>query len=454
MPTADASTYPLPPVPPPAWSTYTAESIPTTVSTALEHSTAFLDALAALPKEQRTFDRVFRAYALETGKTDRSLEPALFLQYVATDEAVRDASVEADKKVNEWGLEAVTRLDVYQAMLDAQQHTLDNGVKLNDEEKRLMERLILERKRNGLGLAEEKRKEYLEIKKKIMALEIDFQRHCNEEKGFQLFTREELEGVPEDVIKGFPEVDGKLKVSHKTPDYVPVITYAVTPSTRKRMNLSYESKTLQNAPLLREIVRLRHKAAQLLGYANHAAYTIEVKMAKTPGAVDEFLKDLEGKLRPLGEEESGKLLALKKEEHEKRGWPVEDKLYLWDYRYLDNLYTERTLALDQNEVKAYFPVSHVVPAVLGIYKALLGVEIVPVPRTEEAGGETWHEGAISPLSPLWFVQTLTLSRGHATPADAGMYAVWTAGKVGAGDEHFIGYMHLDLFPREAKYGHA
>ncbi|GAA5832971.1 hypothetical protein JCM11251_006468, partial [Rhodosporidiobolus azoricus] len=208
-------------------------------------------------------------------------------------------------------------------------------------------------------------------------------------------------------------------------------TYATLPSTRKQMNLSYENKTIQNAPLLKEIVESRHKAAKMLGYESHAAWTLEVKMAKTPTEVDSFLADLEEKLRPLGLQEREKLLELKKQEHEKRGWEVDDEFWLWDYRYYDRLYTETHLQLDNNVVKEYFPVSRVIPAVLGIYKDLLGVELVPVPKNEEAGGETWFDAA-----------------------DVDAYAVWESGKVGQGKDAFLGYMYLDLFPRENKYGHA
>lgn len=69
---------------------------------------------------------------------------------------------------------------------------------------------------------------HAQLKKRIMQLEIDFQKNCNEEKGFLLFSREELEGVPEEVVKGFEEVDGKLKVTHKTPDYVPIMCVSVS----------------------------------------------------------------------------------------------------------------------------------------------------------------------------------------------------------------------------------
>jgi Zn-dependent oligopeptidase len=89
-----------------------------------------------------------------------------------------------------------------------------------------------------------------------------------------------------------------------------------------------------------------------------------------------------------------------------------------------------TLPTDDNLVKEYFPVSKVVPAVLDIYKDLLGIELVAVPRDEAVGGITWHD-------------------------DAELYAVWEAGQAQSGNrDAFLGYMFLDLSPRENKYGHA
>ncbi|GAA5858855.1 hypothetical protein JCM1840_006588 [Sporobolomyces johnsonii] len=427
------SSYPSAPVPPPAWSSISAESIPNVVSSSIAESNKVLDSIVALPTSERTFETVVRALAMRTAEMDREVEPSLFMQYVSTDKPIRDASVEADKAINEWSLTAMTRKDVFEALLDAEQHTKEHGVKLNEEEERLLERLILERKRNGLGLDESKRKEYLELKKRIMTLEIDFQNTCNSEDGALLFTKEELEGVPEDVVSGYPVVEEngvqKYKMTFKTPDYVPVVKYANVPETRKRANLGYEGKTLQNVPLMSEIVKLRHQAAQLLGYKNHAEWVLEVKMAKNSESVTSFLADLESKLRPLGLAEREKLLKLKHDEHARRGLEQDDKnFWLWDYRYYDRLSVERELDLDDNLVKEYFPVSHVVPTVLSIYKDLLGVELIPVPRTEEAGGITWHE-------------------------EAEMFAVWEEGKAGQ-DGAFLGYLHLDLFPRSNKYGHA
>lgn len=109
--------------------------------------------------------------------------------------------------------------------------------------------------------------------------------------------------------------------------------------------MGYEGKTLVNGPLLEEVVRLRREAASILGYNNYAEWVLEVKMAKTPATVFDFLADLETKLRPLGESEKTELLALKKEIHAAKGWEFDGKLYLWDYRFYDRLWMEKNLQL-------------------------------------------------------------------------------------------------------------
>ena len=47
----------------------------------------------------------------------------------------------------------------------------------------------------------------------------------------------------------------------------------------------------------------------------------------------QFLSDLEQSLRPVGLKDLGNLLALKKEEHDKRGLPFDGEFYNWDWAY-------------------------------------------------------------------------------------------------------------------------
>lgn len=129
--------------------------------------------------------------------------------------------------------------------------------------------------------------------------------------------------------------------------HCPHSKYAHSSATRKTATLGYEGKTLSNAPLLVEIVKLRQQAAELLGYPNHAAYILEEKMAKTPETVLAFLDDLRTRLTPIAEKEKERLLELKKEVAEKTREPYEHELYLWDTKYLDRLFVERNLKIGE-----------------------------------------------------------------------------------------------------------
>ena len=72
-------------------------------------------------------------------------------------------------------------------------------------------------------------------------------------------------------------------------------------------------------------------------------------------------------------------------------WCCNGKFNIWDYRYYDRKYIEKSLDLDDMLVEEYFPVSVVVPAILEIYQNLLGVKFV------EVKGETWHPGTAALL---------------------------------------------------------
>lgn len=75
-------------------------------------------------------------------------------------------------------------------------------------------------------------------------------------------------------------------------------------------------------------------------------------------------------------------------------------------------------AVDEQVIKEYFPVDHVVDATFGIYQELLGLKF------EKAECSTWHE-------------------------DVQCYKVFDAESKG-----LLGQFYLDLFPREGKYDHA
>ena len=83
-------------------------------------------------------------------------------------QATREASVEASKKLREFGVEISMRKDLFDLVAAFSERGGCEG--LTAEQKRFVEREIRNGKRNGLHLDDEKRKEITEIKKKMADL--------------------------------------------------------------------------------------------------------------------------------------------------------------------------------------------------------------------------------------------------------------------------------------------
>ncbi|XP_069947514.1 thimet oligopeptidase isoform X2 [Cherax quadricarinatus] len=379
---------------------------------------AAYDSIGLLPLDKVTYENVIKLADLMAERTTMG-SPLDFPQHAATDKAVREASSTAEQKLEEFDVEMSMRKDIFDRVVAFSENVGMEG--LNDEQKRLVDKLILHGKRNGLHLSEEIQSEVKKIKKRMSELSIKFQRNLNEDNTKLFFTKEELAGMPDDFINELCQgEDGKLEVTMKYPHLFPITKKCRVPDTRRLMVTASQSKCMEeNTPILEELISLRQKQADLLNYKNHAAYVLEERMANNPENVAQFLSGLAEKLQHLWKQEKSDMLNLKKEECEKCNYEYSGKLDFWDFRYYMNQVEEKMYAVDQNEVRQYFPLEKVTSGLLHIYQTLLGLHF-----TQESDADTWHE-------------------------DVKLYRV-NDSKTG---EH-LGYFYLDLYPRDGKFGHA
>ncbi|KAJ2616463.1 metalloendopeptidase [Coemansia sp. RSA 1365] len=368
-----------------------------------------------------TFDNVIVPLAKRENEKGAEYLVTTFVQNVSTDEAVRDASMAAEEKLNAFEIESLMREDVYK-VVRAVFDNPDEMSKLGPEDRRLVEKMEESYRRNGLGLNKEDRERLGTINKQLSELSIRFNRSINENDGQEAFTREELEGLPEDYFDGreTKEVDGVTKyiVTTKYPDYLPAMKLAKNESTRRRLLYADETRCPANIPILQEAVQLRLEASQLLKYKTHAEFALELNMAKDPNVVLEFEQDLRTRLNALADREIIEIEALKKADKEAAGEPY-DGLFSWDFRYYVNMVKERKHNINDEEVKLYFPMKEVTRGVLDIYQEIFSLRFI---RVEDP--PVWHP-------------------------DVEMYEVWEAK-----EDKFVGHFYLDLYPRAGKYNHA
>ncbi|KIV89495.1 hypothetical protein PV10_06888 [Exophiala mesophila] len=420
-----------PPQAPPSF-TATPESVISDTKKLLADSKKITDDIVAqIAEKDASFKNVLLPMAHDENLQTLSAHILGFYQSVSTDQNLRDASTEAEKLMDDFSIEAAMREDVFK-LVDA---ALKRGEKLDPESQRLLEKEHKGYVRNGLNIpAGPQRDRFKEIKKRLSQLGIAFSKNLNEENGGLWFTAEELDGVPNDVISLLKKDGDKYWLTFKYPDLFPALKYAKNSETRKKIFIANENKSNQNVPLFREAILLRDEAARLLGYPNHAAFRIEDKMAKTPKTVDDFLGDLRGRLSQGGLDEIATLKQLKKADLESRGEKFDGNYYLWDHRFYDRVMEERDYQLDQQLISEYFPLQTSITGMLEIFETIFGLQFV------EVVGE--DRDSISPSGKgddiVWHEEVQ-------------VFSVWDDESEGSG---FIGYLYLDLFPRNGKYGHA
>jgi len=442
--------YKTPPQAPPSFAA-TKESIVADAKALCDKTRAVLDRLVAeIPANdtsKATFDSVLLPQAHDENDTWLTGNILSFFGSVSTSSELRDASTEAEKYMNEFSIETNMREDVFrivEAVYNAEggkEGVAAGGSRklLDPESARFLEKDYKSYIQNGLGLpAGPKRDRFKEIKKRLSQLQTDFQKNLNEDNGGIWFTKEELVGVPTDIVdnlaKGSDENEGKVRLTFKYPDMFPAMKFAQNAETRRKIFIGNENKVPANKPLFREAILLRDEAARLLGYPSWAALRIEDKMSKTPETVNDFLGGLRTRLAPGGKKEIAKLLELKKQDTDSRGAPNDGNYYLWDHRFYDRMTIEKEFQVDENKIAEYFPLRPTVANMLNIFERLFGfvfVEIGPEDRarlspTGKAEDVVWHEDVI-------------------------LFSVWNDE---AGGDGFVGYLYLDMHPRDGKYGHA
>jgi Zn-dependent oligopeptidase len=79
---------------------YTAETIAELADKYIDRNRKTEDKVAKLKPEDCTFDSVLLALSRDEEGFESAINPAIFMQSVSTDKAVRDAATEASKKIS------------------------------------------------------------------------------------------------------------------------------------------------------------------------------------------------------------------------------------------------------------------------------------------------------------------------------------------------------------------
>ncbi|MHA1908973.1 MAG: M3 family metallopeptidase [Candidatus Thorarchaeota archaeon] len=389
-----------------------ANSIQSVADEVIENSKKLLDDVAKTPKNEvtiatlQTFEEILAA-------TTEKITPLTFLKYTSSDKAQRDAAHIVEQDAQKFFNEVMSRNDVYEVLVELEP-IIDS---FEPEDQTLLSKIMKEFRHRGAALEHDIRMEFLEIANNISVRESDFNKVLNEITTTVKFTMEELEGVPPEVYENLEKDGDAYLCTLDYPVYNPIIRYAKNQDTRAKIQQAYYLRGgKENTERLADTLALRDRQAKLVGHSNFAEYEISRKMAKTPERVFNFMNELKVKLKPLREKE---FEALKKLKSDEQGLSLDEvEMELADLFYYHEVLMKEKYAVDQNDVKKYFPMDAVVKGVLEIYQKVLNLEFV-----KNDNPDTWHE-------------------------DVTEYKV--IDKISG---NTMGVFYLDLYPRDGKFKH-
>jgi thimet oligopeptidase len=365
------------------------------------------DAIATA-RAPRSFETV--VLPLENASSDFNDDLAAegFLYNVSTDAKVRAASLKCSTDAGNALSDLGARPDLYRALAGAQA----SGTSKDAAQRKLTQLWITSLKRSGAGLPAAQRREFVALEQKQTDDQNKFQANLGNDATTIAISAAQAQSLPPDFVAASLKktADGyTVPVNESTVG--PFLQNETDTSARKAFYVAYNNRGgSANVKLLEDAVATRDRLAHLLGYPTWAAFVLADRMAGSPQRVEAFLAQIDAAILTKARQERDEDAALAKAD----GKPTFDQ---WDQTYYENQLRKTKYAVDQNEVKQYFPVQHVIDSVLSIYQQLLGVRFRRV------------------NVPVWQQQVQAYDVADAATGNP------------------LGRFYLDLFPRTGKYDH-
>lgn len=403
------------------WVLWGVKEVKDAIQKSIEKKKEIYKQIKSIPKEKRNFENTIYALEVSSYELKSTISPMVILQETSPNKKLRDEIHKIIDETNKKLIDIIYDEEIYEILKEYATRN-SKKEKLDDDERLLLKDTLRGYKRMGFDLSKSKREILKKNLKQLSELENKFAKNINDYEDSIIVTEEDLFGLSDtykqNLQKSLSAQAGKSSdylVSLKYPEIGPFMEYCKNPKKREELaikNLKKGGK--ENVKLLNKIISLRDKNAKLLGYTSHAHYVIEENMAKTPTNVWKLIYNINQKSRKKAHDELEELRLLKVEETGDK----KTKLEFYDIAYYSNKLQKIKFTIDTEEVRKYFPFDKVKDGVFATYSKLFSISFV-------------------------------ILKGYPTiHPDVEMFEIKDKHK------NIVGYISLDLYPREGKFGHA
>ncbi|GBG33183.1 Mitochondrial intermediate peptidase [Hondaea fermentalgiana] len=315
---------------------------------------------------------------------------------VKNSDALRTAHAELLPKVIAVGQKMAQSKALFDALKSIDQDSLD------PVQRRIVKKEIEGMERSGIGLPDEERATFNDLKREQSQLATQFSNNVlDATKAFKLKLTEpaQVEGLPESALEGMAEAarreegseaatatEGPWIATLDGPTFIAVMRFAKDRDVREKVYRAYISRAsagdVDNTPIIRRILEIRAKTSAMLGFESYAQQSLASKMADSPQAVMDMIHFLNAKSRAPAERELQEVTRFAAENGH------EGDLTLWDVPFWSEKQKQELFGFSQEELRPYFPLESVLRGLFQLTERVFDVRIVAadgeVPVWDEA----------------------------------------------------------------------
>ena len=338
---------------------------------------AEIDAIVA-NQEEPTFENTIEAMEV-SGQTLNNVAGIFFnLMEANTNDEMQEIAEKVSPMLTEYSMYVSLNADLFQRVKAVYEKKDELG--LAPDQMKLLEDNYKSFVRGGANLSDEEKALYSKWSEELSLITLQFSKNvlaATNAYVLNITDSTQLGGLPEFVKTMAAETAAEKGLEGWTftldaPSYSPFLKYSTERDLRKQIWTAYNTRAIggenDNTEIVKKIVDLRIKIANILGYETYADYALEERMAKNKLTVNEFIKNLLEPSMEFAKKDVADVYAFAK----KNGFE-DSQLQSWDFSYWSEKYQQAEYSLSAEELKPYCQLESCIDAVLGLATRLYGI---------------------------------------------------------------------------------
>ena len=351
---------------------------------------AEIDAIIA-NEEEPTFENTIEAMEYAGATLNNAAMIFYALMEANTNETMQQIAEQLSPMLTEYEMYVSLNADLFARVKAVYEKRNELG--LDKDQMTLLENNYKSFVRGGANLSDEDKALYSKWSEELSLATLQFSKNvlaATNAYVLNITDEADLAGLPEFVRTMAAETAAEKGLEGwaftlDAPSYSPFLKYSENRELRKQIWTAYNTRAIggefDNTEIVKKIVDLRIKIANILGYETYADYALEERMAKSKTNVNEFIMNLLEPSLEYARKDIADVFAYAK----KNGFEGK-RLESWDFSYWSEKYQQAEYSLSAEELKPYFQIESCIDAVFGLASRLYGISF-----TELDNVPVYHE---------------------------------------------------------------